>query len=403
MVKKRFLIGTFIVPIFLLLTGCETRGISNNNVLANNNSVSNSPSTHISKMSFKMSFVYQPPHMWNSTQGWVITGSTTQLSNLFVTNDGGVNWKNISPALQFYYKGTGAFYNQSFGWFVELDPGQQFIVERTTDGGRTWTSSSPVATPYGDGKMQIDRISKEVGYIAIGSAGMTNPPSALYRTTDGGKTWVRLPNTPTSGKIKFISSLNGWLSGWNFTPNDLLKKRTGHTGQGYTWLYKTKNEGKSWNRVQLPVPISLRSDWISGENLFFHAQWGAVVFYFSGNSGTNDVYKLYVTNDGGRNWSIYDLPMTPNEGIQGSLDLQFVSNSIGYLQVYTPRKNSSLPGTLQWFQTVNGGRTWLRLSTGLPMDASIRFQSSEFWLAVNHSELLKTQTAGRSWIKIYNK
>lgn len=260
MVKKIcFLFGTLIVPILLLLTGCETNGISNNNV----------PSIHISKMSFKMNFVSQPPHMWNLTQGWIITGSPTQLSNLFVTNDGGMHWKNVTPTLQFYNKGTGAFYNQTFGWFLELEPGKQFIVERTTDGGRTWTSSSPVATPYGDGTFQIDQISEKAGYIAIGSAGMTNPPYALYQTTNGGKTWVRLPDTPTGGKIKFVSTLNGWLSGWNFTPDDLLKKRTGYTGRGYTWLYQTKNGGQSWRHVQLPVPTSIRSDYTQGENLFF--------------------------------------------------------------------------------------------------------------------------------------
>lgn len=350
----------------------------------------------------------QSPHMWNGKQGWAAEsvsfldqGSKVFGIKLLTTNDGGTTWMNAGPKVHSLYglqQETGSFYSPLLGWFVELAPDHGFVVQRTTDGGTLWKSSSSIPTHLGDGGIQIDRVSKGIGYIVIRDAGMTNPPSELYQTTDGGTSWKLLRHLPISGTIDFSSRNDGWLAGANNTPDPLLRANTGHGGRGYTWLYETTDGGRRWKHIELPIPNYLMSDHTDVGYPIFRGEWGIVTVTFFSSTGTNSVQILYVTNDDGRVWTPYRIP-------QGAVaDVQFVSPSLGFLKSYIPGKTATSPETLEWFRTRNGGRTWSRLNISLPspirMDASIRFSTSTNWWAVTQTELYRTTNQGKSWVQV---
>ncbi|MCF8567383.1 hypothetical protein LLE49_21920 [Alicyclobacillus tolerans] len=354
-------------------------------------------------------FVFtKPPHMWNGTQGWT-TASVLALNNgskmfgirLLTTHDGGNTWSNAGPKLKSLnglQDEDGSFYSPSLGWFVELAPDHEFIIQRTTDGGALWKSSTPIPTHLGDGGMQIDRVSQDVGYAVVRDAGMTNPSSELYQTVDGGASWKPLRNLPISGTIDFVSKENGWLAGTNNTPDPLLKANTGHTGMGYTWLYQTTDGGQSWKHIELPIPKSLTSDHTSVSYPIFRGTWGIVTVTFSPAKGDNRAEALYVTNDGGKSWTSYKIPT-------GTVaDVQFLSPSSGFLKSYVPGKTPSSPETPEWFCTQNGGRTWTRLNISLPnqgtTDTSIEFSTNTNWWAENQTGLFKTTNGGKSWVQV---
>lgn len=131
------------------------------------------------------------PTFFSATDGTlpvVIPGSAGQIVTLYVTHDGGRHW---TP--------TMAVSTTSFAENIhEVDSVHSFIVSntvasnsnhylqstlyRTSDGGTHWTSFQ---AKLGADIIQIDFLSPTLGWAI-------NSLHALYQTTDGGQTWVKV-------------------------------------------------------------------------------------------------------------------------------------------------------------------------------------------------------------------
>ena len=127
------------------------------------------------------------------------------------TTDGGTYWENISD---------GFFRRASVGAIAvaESDPNVLYVgmgestirsnvshgdgVYRSTDGGRTWVNVGLAAT-RNISKVRIHPKDAQTVYVAaLGHAHGPNPERGIYRTRDGGKRWEHvLFRTPEAGAV----------------------------------------------------------------------------------------------------------------------------------------------------------------------------------------------------------
>ena len=154
---------------------------------------------------------------------WVGTGETWTRNSvsmgdgIYKTTDGGKNWVNMGlektdriASIQVHPNNSNILYVAALGalWGNSDDRG----VYKTEDGGKTWNKILFVNNTTGCSELVMDPSNPEVLYAAFWefrrtafsfSSGGLN--SALYKSTDGGKTWQKLQNGLPKGKLGRIA------------------------------------------------------------------------------------------------------------------------------------------------------------------------------------------------------
>jgi photosystem II stability/assembly factor-like uncharacterized protein len=128
-------------------------------------------------------------------------------------------------------------------------------IYKSIDGGKTWTNMG-LKDSHHIGAIAIDPNNPDVVYVAAaGHLWGANKERGLYKTTDGGKTWI---NT------KFINEDTGFID-LALDPEDpktlyaaaYQRRRTpfGFQGGGpYGGLYKTSDSGATWTKLTNGLP-----------------------------------------------------------------------------------------------------------------------------------------------------
>ena len=154
---------------------------------------------------------------------WVGTGETWTRNSvsmgdgIYKTTDGGKNWTKMGlektdriASIQINPKNPNIIYVAALGalWGNSDDRG----VYKTEDGGKTWNKILFVNNTTGCSELVMDPANPEVLYAAFwefrrtaysfNSGGLN---SALYKSTDGGKTWQKLQNGLPKGKLGRIA------------------------------------------------------------------------------------------------------------------------------------------------------------------------------------------------------
>ncbi len=172
-------------------------------------------------------------HFADDQVGW--TGYYSPTGTVRKTTDGGLTW-TVQPL------GVGN------GTLVEdvqfLTPLQGYVLyyvgitrstelRYTADGGQTWTLRSRLI--QGD-PTKVQFVSATVGYAAAGFFGGT-----IRKTTDGGVSWQPIAPTTDSDyyDLSFVSATRGWVC------------RNSSVG---TSLYRTRDGGQTWLPQQLAPP-----------------------------------------------------------------------------------------------------------------------------------------------------
>ncbi|MCF8413168.1 MAG: protein kinase [Melioribacteraceae bacterium] len=139
------------------------------------------------------------------------------------TTNGGSDWSRISMNTSNILYDV-AFVDQNLGYIV----GWNGMYLKTTNGGSSWREEEPFTNRY---LKSID-FYEDIG-IAVGG-------NLIFRTDDGGETWIQVMNSPADGfqTIKFI--------------NDELVLIAG--GKGI--LMVSQDEGETWNAFDTKTLIN---------------------------------------------------------------------------------------------------------------------------------------------------
>lgn len=215
----------------------------------------------------------------------LITGDSNESPFLLKSINGGNSWDTIKHTVQDVAQlGDSFFINSKIGWALI----QGNIVYKTTNGGKTWIEYSNCINA-----MHIFFLNKIIGFSC---------QQGLSKTTDGGKTWHKKQNALSYGDfhgICFIDENTGWVAG-------CAAYKT--TDGGETWKYLKKfgdysNPPESFKNV----PISIH---------FIDSQRG----WACGFGGT-----IYHTTNGGDEWNLQ------NSGTEEMLhSIFFIDDQIGY-------------------------------------------------------------------------
>jgi len=279
--------------------------------------------------------------MFDSFNGWAIG------NYLLRTNDGGSTWYNVTmPGVSTV--GNGYFQNSIQGWvFGTLTEGGNGALFRTTDGGRSWTRFDNL--PFQGGLIQF--INDANGFVLAGEpVGMNKEPVWLYQTTDGGTTWtLKYTNDPLDPNAIAGLPFSGFKSGMTF--RDTLTGWVGGNSpeSGSAYLYKTNDGGMNWAKQNLALPTGYSNAFIDASApTFFTSRDAVMPVWMTLDVGQRDLF-IYATHDGGTTW-------TRSTGFarQGwnadfvSVNDGFSWNSNGYLQV-----------------THNAGGSWTQVTSNI--------------------------------------
>jgi photosystem II stability/assembly factor-like uncharacterized protein len=249
--------------------------------------------------------------------------SYTNNNNYFKTVDGGENWLEHSTNIEGDYPFI-KFFNEQKGVMI----GE--AVLRTEDGGKTWTKF-PHEMGYYNQIRGIEFVSENTWFIGTYSDGF------IYRTTDGGKSLVK------------ISQIPGPLISMDFASAQI-----GFVGTLFGKIYRTTDGGITWKVVY---------DDYNGENYtgifsihFVNNQIG----YAAGTKGA-----ILKTEDGGSTWQYLQGEFV------GFSQRQYVDfRKITFFDEHTGYIASYNPGLSNLYKTTDGGKTWFGVNT---------FDNGSFW------------------------
>ncbi len=198
-----------------------------------------------------------------------------------------------------------------------------------------------------------------IGY-ACGREFIYNSDGVIIKTTDGGDNWTQI--WPVSGSIDglrtiwFVNDNVGFAGGWNSS------------------FIKTTDGGTSWTPVTVGTNINHYIDVV-----FYNENKGVVAVY-PGNPTTEAA--VYVTNDGGNNWTAGNNIATPDiEGIcYATEDSLFAVGTTSKVYIST-----------------DGGYNWSVQTTLNDLLYGVDFANSDFGVAAGQEYMYTTNDGGATW------
>lgn len=222
----------------------------------------------------------------------------------FVSNDAGLTWSGSHFGTCAESTGSSCFFVSELVGFATFQSGycvsQGSLLYKTLDGGQTWMEIGPVSSYVN--KYSIHFFNESIGIIGE------------LKTVDGGISWQ--PMSVAISAISFIGNSTGF-------------------GLAGNKCFKTTDQGDSW--IEL-IDFGV----FSGVNKihFLNEQEG-----FVGSSYYNS--SLFRTIDGGMNWTLVDSNLVQ--------DFYFVDDKIGFYISATDYIN---PSSTSIHKTTDGGATW---------------------------------------------
>lgn len=169
------------------------------------------------------------PANWSVDFFDALNGKVVGQSNLiYTTSDGGINWKRLNRGASVSWGTIAAFSDDDV-----LFGGDDGYIQTTYDGGATFDLHLLDPPTFG----RSTAISA-IGISGAGTAVAAGHWGGLFRTTNGGKSWTNISNAINvdyyPNAIKFTSSLNGWMAGFDYSLGTDLSFRRTRDG-GFTW------------------------------------------------------------------------------------------------------------------------------------------------------------------------
>jgi photosystem II stability/assembly factor-like uncharacterized protein len=244
----------------------------------------------------------------------------------------------------------------------------RLAVYRTTDAGANWTWHSLGALDLGKddaaggyeggfGVLAVPSFADpRNGWVSVlTSSSRYESHHFLFRTSDGGATWTRLPQPPEVQRAVLSSPTRGWAV--------VMGQAAATSGPGRgSGLYTTADAGRSWRRVGLVPPPSLRGTRVELREppTFKTPRDGFLPVEFVGGGGATRRTKavgFYVTADGGATWTPRYVPLASGDQRYGQVPLAAAGRrALLALVGHEARKVLA---------SRDGGHAWTPATTGL--------------------------------------
>lgn len=180
---------------------------------------------------------YTYVHFLDNHTGWILGYDAVNPGYFFESIDAGKTWQKVTNPVNglmfkmFWLNATVGF---AFGGTRDIcfrgdTTGTNVgYVWKTTNAGNTWTAMA-VGKPYG-GFTDM--------WMQSSGKGVLIGPYVVYTTTDFGNSWQRKSFSLHSGE--------GLKQAHFFNENDGLLFSTRYSPDFHTWMYSTKDSGKTW-------------------------------------------------------------------------------------------------------------------------------------------------------------
>jgi len=218
-------------------------------------------------------------------------------------------------------------------WIKDL-LGDKFSI--TVNGGKTWTTKNfPAAISAPGTTSSLSAVSDQVAFVILSISISTNT-CGVYKTTDGGVTWVRQA-TAFNSPLSFPNHVYFWNANEGLIIGDGIS-----TANGILEMYTTINGGVQWNPVPAANMPTGSIDASLNTQSYIQVN-GNTVYVLSDKSG-----NIYKSVNKGFNWSVIQ---TPSNGIFAGFD--FKDDNHGLVSSY-----NSLTNVSTVYATSNGGVNW---------------------------------------------
>jgi photosystem II stability/assembly factor-like uncharacterized protein len=188
-------------------------------------------------------------------RGYGVT-STMDGGRFAVTSDGGTTWS--SRPIEAGYPSAMVFLNPDLGW-MGSSAGDANVerprVLRTADGGQTWSNGTFPNDTHGV-PFDLFFLDAQHGWMVLGNGGQ-DASASLLQTTDGGRTWTRLPDTGFAGPNTYINSVRFLSDQIGFVFIDAVTETpAGERLTSDAAVFSTRDRGLSWTRDALKAAVS---------------------------------------------------------------------------------------------------------------------------------------------------
>ncbi len=271
---------------------------------------------------------------------------------------GQMRWRSMGPAV------AGGRVTSVAG--TAQDPNLYYLgaagggVWKSTDGGAAWTPVFDREPVGAIGAVAIDPTNENTVWVGTGESNPRNDVSygdGVYKTTDGGKTWVSVGLRGT----KYISRILIDPS----NPQHVIVGALGNVfaDSPHRGAYVTFDGGKTWSKTLAVGPQSGVSDLAMNPkdpNVIYAGVWEFQRRPWTFRSGGNRD-GLYRSNDGGRTWTRltgHGLPA----GITGRIGLAVAPSDAKVVYALIESKHGIL------WRSGDGGQSWKLVSSNTLID-----------------------------------
>lgn len=229
-----------------------------------------------------------------------------------------------------------------------------------------WTSVFDNQNTSSIGALAIDPVNPGVLYCGTGESNSLRsyyPGTGMYKTTDGGSSWVSigLQNTYSFGNI-VVNPSNTQVV-YAAALGSLRRK---NTERG---IYKSINGGISWTQsLYLSDSVGAIDVIIDPSNpdKLFAAMWE--------RQRREDYIKyggpmtaLYVTTNAGTNWSVVNGGFPSNSPDMGRISLDICASNPSVIYAFTAYANGNSRGL---YKTTDGGNSWSLINSGVAQSSN---------------------------------
>ena len=171
-----------------------------------------------------------------------------------------------------------------------------------------------------------------------------NQTGGIFKTDDGGLNWFRQNSANYDTSSSFANVVYFWDENVGFAQGDPIN--------GEFELYVTENGGDNWTQVpgnNIPNPLGgeygyTRQIEVVGNNVWFTTNKG----------------RIYKSSDKGNNWDVFQSPITDFGSAEVNGNISFGDAQNGIL----------IDNSVNVYRTENGGETWFEITTSGPVYTS---------------------------------